>query len=250
MSDDRTFDRIARSWLETGPTKAPEAAVENALLAIESTPQERDLRVSWRLPTMNNMTRLVAALAIAILAVGAGVVMLRPTGATVGSGPSSAPATSPPSPTVVPSSSAAAAVDLIPEGTYVGPTIQVADIVAFVNADTKLTAKQKTFVIEGMFAIKNSRTWVASLEFRAGKMTQRQDVDGTVNVGSGGAYSFLGTDTLVVKQQDCAACYLVGFTVVRAGDGFTLTPIGAPSDESDAIAQKYLYGSGPFTRVP
>ena len=43
MTDDRSLERAARSWLEVGPTQAPERAVEAALLRIQTTPQERDL---------------------------------------------------------------------------------------------------------------------------------------------------------------------------------------------------------------
>ena len=42
MTDDRSLERAARSWLEVGPTEAPERAVEAALLRIDTTPQERD----------------------------------------------------------------------------------------------------------------------------------------------------------------------------------------------------------------
>ena len=52
MTDDRSLERAARSWLENGPTEAPDRAVEAALLRIETTPQERDWHVPWRLPKM------------------------------------------------------------------------------------------------------------------------------------------------------------------------------------------------------
>jgi hypothetical protein len=48
MSDDRLLERNARAWLERGPTDAPDRVVEAALLAIETTNQERDLRIPWR----------------------------------------------------------------------------------------------------------------------------------------------------------------------------------------------------------
>ena len=48
MNDDRSLERAARSWLEAGPTQAPDRAVEAALLQIETTSQERDLRIPWR----------------------------------------------------------------------------------------------------------------------------------------------------------------------------------------------------------
>ena len=61
MTDDRSLERAARAWIEAGPTQAPDRAVEAALLLIETTPQERDLRIPWRLPKMSTPARLAAA---------------------------------------------------------------------------------------------------------------------------------------------------------------------------------------------
>ena len=36
MTDDRSLERAARSWIEAGPTRAPDRAVEAALLRIET----------------------------------------------------------------------------------------------------------------------------------------------------------------------------------------------------------------------
>src|SRR3954454_21125873 len=71
MTDDRSLERAARSWLEIGPTEAPDHAVDAALLRIETTPQERDLRIPWRLPKMITPARIAAAAIIAVLGVGA-----------------------------------------------------------------------------------------------------------------------------------------------------------------------------------
>ena len=40
MTDDRSLERAARSWLEPGPTQAPDRAVEAALLQIQTTTQD------------------------------------------------------------------------------------------------------------------------------------------------------------------------------------------------------------------
>jgi hypothetical protein len=90
MSDDRLFERNARAWLERGPTDAPDRVVEAALLAIETTNQERDLRIPWRLPTMNPVARLVAVLVVGAIAVGGALFVLRTPASSVGS-PSAAP---------------------------------------------------------------------------------------------------------------------------------------------------------------
>ena len=58
MTDDRSFERGARSWLEEGPTIAPDRPVQEALARIETTPQERGPLVPWRMPTMNPVMRL------------------------------------------------------------------------------------------------------------------------------------------------------------------------------------------------
>jgi len=72
MTDDRSLERAARSFIEAGPTQAPEAAVEAALLRIQTTSQERDW-FPWRLPPMLTPTRLVAlgVVGAAVLAVAA-----------------------------------------------------------------------------------------------------------------------------------------------------------------------------------
>jgi hypothetical protein len=100
MTDDRSLERAARSWLETGPTRAPDRAVEAALLRIESTSQERDLRIPWRLPKMTTPARVAAAAVIGVLLVGGTVyVFNRPGQPSVGvPGPSPSP-----SPTASPS---------------------------------------------------------------------------------------------------------------------------------------------------
>ena len=70
MSDEQHFERDAQAWLELGPTSAPDRVVEAALLEIDQTSQERDLRIPWRLPIMNPLFRLAAAAVIGVLALG------------------------------------------------------------------------------------------------------------------------------------------------------------------------------------
>ena len=92
MSDDRTIERSARAWLELGPTKAPDHAVEAALRTIETTSQERDLRIPWRLPKMNPMIRLGTIAIVALVAIGGALYMLRPA-AQFGAQPTTSPPT-------------------------------------------------------------------------------------------------------------------------------------------------------------
>jgi len=97
MTDDRSLERAARSWLETGPTQAPDRVVEAALLQIGTTSQERDLRIPWRLPKMFTPARLVAAAVIGVLLVGGAFVYVG------GRPPNNIPVTPPSSPTASPS---------------------------------------------------------------------------------------------------------------------------------------------------
>jgi Tol biopolymer transport system component len=102
MTDDRSLERAARSWVEAGPTQAPDQAVDTALQRIQSTPQERDL-IPWRLPNMALNRMAVAATVVLVLAAG-GFAFSRLTSTT--SGPATSPSPSPsevaaPSPTFI-----------------------------------------------------------------------------------------------------------------------------------------------------
>ena len=100
MNDDRSLERAARSWIEAGPTRAPESAVAAALQLIETTSQERDLRIPWRTPRMNRFALAGAAVALlVVVAVGGSLGLgwlpiVAPPGSTGTPGPSQ------PSPTV------------------------------------------------------------------------------------------------------------------------------------------------------
>jgi hypothetical protein len=103
--DDRTIERAARSWLEVGPTAAPPHAVEAALLRIETTPQERDFRAPWRLPTMTTPTRVAVAAVIGVLAIGGTFYVANRPQQPANGGPPSA------TPSLIPSATPSARVD-------------------------------------------------------------------------------------------------------------------------------------------
>jgi len=111
MTDDRSLERAARSWLEIGPTRAPDRAVDAALLRIGSTPQERDLRIPRRITVMPMPARVAAAAIIGVLLVGGAVYLFSPSSrSNVGVPASSAsPAPTAPPPTAPPSAPAASA---------------------------------------------------------------------------------------------------------------------------------------------
>ena len=79
MTDDRSLERAARSFIEPGPTRAPEAAVERALDVIQTTRQERDLRILRRFSTMTTTTRVAVAAVVGVIAIGGTAFLLRPT---------------------------------------------------------------------------------------------------------------------------------------------------------------------------
>jgi hypothetical protein len=111
MTDGRSLERAARSWLEDGPIEAPDRAIEAALLQIQTTNQERDWHVPWRTGHMTQTTRLLAGAAVIVVLLVGGALLFRPGGnSNVGGLPSppfsvSPDATRPASPSTAPSSS-------------------------------------------------------------------------------------------------------------------------------------------------
>ena len=96
MTDDRSLERAARSWLETGPTEAPDRAVEAALLRIQTTPQERDWHVPRRFHAMSTTARLVAATAAFAVVAVTGAIVLRPGPSNIAGQPTPSPSSSSP----------------------------------------------------------------------------------------------------------------------------------------------------------
>ncbi len=64
MNDDRAFERATRDWLEAGSDTTPAATIDAVLLAVRTTPQERDLWIPRRITTLPTQVRLIAAIAI------------------------------------------------------------------------------------------------------------------------------------------------------------------------------------------
>lgn len=239
MTDDRSLERAARSWLEEGPAHAPDHAVVAALSRIQTTRQERDLRIPWRLPTMNPIARIAAVAMVATVAV-AGSFYLFGRGQT---GPGGEPT---PGPTASPAPTRLMAGPLV-FGTYQGPTLRVADIVAMVNADSSLTAADRTAIIDTFFEVKDKATWSASIELRGGQLTQRQTVDGTTVIGSVGRYAFPDDRTLIVTETIGGVDAVTEFELAVDGDSFTLhrtTPVESALEE---FVTRIIFESGPFT---
>jgi Tol biopolymer transport system component len=109
MTDDRTLERAARSWIEQGPTRAPDRAVAAALDRIQTTPQDRNPWIRRRLPTMFSNRLAIAAVVVVLIVAGTfTVTRLASIGApgstsspTPTATPSAAPTAAPASPTLV-----------------------------------------------------------------------------------------------------------------------------------------------------
>jgi hypothetical protein len=246
MNDDRSLERAARSFIEPGPTRAPEAAVLRALDLIKTTRQERDLAIPRRVTIMSVPTRVAAAAVVGLLAIGSAAFLLKP--APSGVGTISAPPSAPP-PTSASSSSpgpTASSSDPIAEGLYRTSPMQVADIVAMIDADPRLTVAQRTHLIDVSFEIRGHKEFSVAIDFREGQWTQHQSVDGFDQIGARATYSFLDAKTLIVRDN----FGLTGFEIRPVANGFSLKTLSAEATEEDVVTDKVLFESAPFIRVP
>jgi dipeptidyl aminopeptidase/acylaminoacyl peptidase len=95
---DQLFERAVHEWLEDGSDRTPRPAIDAVLLAVKTTPQERDLRIPRRFTLMPTTMRLAAGIAIVAL-LGVGALLLSNQGPEIGT-PTTAP-TQPPTTTAV-----------------------------------------------------------------------------------------------------------------------------------------------------
>ena len=250
MSDDRTIERSARAWLELGPTQAPDHAVEAALRTISTTSQERDLRIPCRFPTMNPLTRIAVFVTVAIVAVGAGMYLMRPDASTVGSQPS-------PSVTVVPSLPTAAQSPAqrqpFADGIYVGRAVKVSDIIAMINATSYLSASEKANLLTAPFAQPDKSTFNAYFELNRRAFTIGFTVDGVSEVDSSATASFLDEHTLLLQQNLLGGPLQTRVSITVVGDSVNVRLLSHETPDNlatDRFIGELLYGAGPFTRQP
>jgi len=79
---DRAFERAVHDWLAAGSDRTSPAAIDAVLLAVKTTPQERDFRVPRRFRSMPALTRATALAAVAaVIAVGGWGVLYLSSGA-------------------------------------------------------------------------------------------------------------------------------------------------------------------------
>jgi hypothetical protein len=153
MNDEQRFDRTARTWLEDGPTRAPDRPVVAALAEVSTTSQERDLRVPWRFTDMPMLLR-VAAAAIVIAVIGGGALfLLRPSDVPgVGVQP-----TMEPSPTV----SASPSPSVSSVEAYVAARNAICDSAV---RDTDPYKERYVGVFDGSLSDADRADWVAALD--------------------------------------------------------------------------------------
>jgi hypothetical protein len=227
MTDDRSLERAARSWIEVGPTRAPDHAVDAALARIQTTSQERDW-LPWRFPRMTIPVRIGALVAI-------GAIVLAGLGLLVG-GPGAAPAPSP-SPTPV----------KIPDGLYYAQPQQVADLLDQIGADATLTAGQRTSLVESVLGIDGRTTFqvairVAGDQFTA--LTKRDggqlepDVPWTIDSTTGSTVTFA-----------IPCCGTQEYEVTWADGAFTMRAL-SPTNAIETAARRILFEAGPFAAAP
>ena len=113
MNDRRDFDRAVDRWLDDGSDATPSEVIDAVLLAVRSTPQERDFRVPWRTSPMTYFR--VAAVFVTMAVAGLATLYAFGSGPNVGSGPTPSEA----EPSVEPSAAA---------GLPVGPHVMVSTV--------------------------------------------------------------------------------------------------------------------------
>jgi len=181
---------------------------------------------------------LLAALAIILAACSAGPSLTQAPSSTPGlTAGATATATSSALPSV--------AAGPIAEGTYRSETVAVATIIAKINADTTLTAAQKTAAIQGF---SGHQTSVVSLDFHNGQFTESSSFDGApLEVGARATYAFPDDHTLVIQE---ACCGISTFDLTTGPSSFMLKYRANALNAGEDIIGQTIYELSPFTLVP
>jgi hypothetical protein len=137
----------------------------------------------------------------------------------------------------------------IAPGTYMTAAVPVADVRAAIESDDKLTADEKTTIIDSMFGLDGHKTVVYSLTLQAGSWTESESYDGgAFRVGSRATYAFPDDHTVVISE---VCCGLTTFAVTPDGAGFKLARVsGTQNTEVDKITGAIIFESRPFQPTP
>ena len=244
MTEDRSLERAARSWIEAGPDRAPARIVEAALLSIQTTPQERGLhalRLPWRRQTMNRFA-LIGATAAVALAIGVGGFLLMSGSGNPGVGgePASTPSPGP--------SGSQAAVPAIPPGTYATQPMAVADIQAQLDAEEFLTDEEKTMIVENVLAVDGRSTLATYMVVGDEAFDLRLSRDGgPPKQDTAFAVTWVDDQTFLVRS---ACCGEQTYGVTWEGDSFRLVARSPASGNVELFVRRILFESQPFAPVP
>ena len=86
MTDNRDFDRAVARLLDDGSDATPPEVINAVLLAVSSTPQERDIRLPWRTAPVTMYLRIAAAVGI-VSVIGLAAFYALGAGTHLGTGP-------------------------------------------------------------------------------------------------------------------------------------------------------------------
>ena len=243
MTDDRSLERAARSWIEAGPSRAPDHVVEHALLLVQTTPQERGLRALWRTLIMNRIA-LFGATAVAVVSVGLAGLLLwsGSNGSDVGGPPGpTAPATSSPG-------ASAGAIHAIPAGTYATEPMDVADILAQLDADQSLSEAEKQSIVTDVLVIDGRTTLTPNVLVRDNAFELRLSRDGGPLVqDTAFAVTWIDDQSFQVKT---ACCGRTTYGITWEADAFRLEARSPASGNVETFVRRILFESQPFAPVP
>ena len=155
MNDDRSFQRAVRDWLDDGSDRTPRSTIDAVLLAVRTTPQQRDLPVPWRNFQMSNPFRLAAAV-IAVVAVG--LVALNLPRITGIGGPTTAPPTPSQAPHGTPSAAPSARLSQAPTASP-APTSRVSGSVQIGAGPVPADAMTTTTLFNPAFTFTAGSGW-------------------------------------------------------------------------------------------
>ena len=117
MNSDRDFERTAAEWLDAGSDATPPRVIDAVLLAVRTTPQERDFGIPWRTLFMKRALYAAAIVVVAIAGVAAALYAFG-RGPNVGSGPTPSPSTQESQAPSAPASPNSSPIDITSWTTY------------------------------------------------------------------------------------------------------------------------------------
>lgn len=140
----------------------------------------------------------------------------------------------------------AAGVVAILDGTYATAPIPVSDIDARIQADTALTAAQRTGALQ-TFAGHTTETFKLTLSGSSWTELEAWD-GGAFEVGARAVFAATDAHTVVI-QETC--CGVMSFVVTSSGSGFALkVKKSSATNAEDDLLDHIVYESGPFLPVP